>query len=82
VSYLDKCLSEPPEVTVPPEAKACELPDWLLALRGLCRPCSDAEFYGLRMSHANCTRGDCACTYEIPAEWPAGTWPVKVPADA
>lgn len=65
---------------LPPEMAPCELPDWLLALQGLCTPCADAEFYGLRMRHANCQHGDCACTYVIPETWPAGTWPVRVPA--
>jgi hypothetical protein len=56
---------------VPPR----ERPAWLVALDGLCPPCKDAEFYGLRMKHAKCERGDCRCTYEIPDMWPAGTWP-------
>lgn len=52
-------------------------PPWLAALDGLCQPCADAEFYGLRRQHADCHHGDCQCTYVIPAEWPAGTWPVS-----
>jgi hypothetical protein len=72
MSYEDKALAaRPPEATAGPG----ERPAWLTALDGLCMPCSDAEFYGLRMKHAQCERGDCRCAYVIPDVWPAGTWP-------
>ena len=52
-----------------------EKPPWLAALDGLCLPCADAEFYGLRKHHAACHHGNCRCTYVVPAVWPPGTWP-------
>lgn len=63
-------IARPPTVTGPERPE----PEWLAALDGLCLPCSDAEFYGVRMNHASCERGDCRCTYVIPDVWPAGTW--------
>jgi hypothetical protein len=64
--------------TAPPPAApdVREKPAWLAALDGLCQPCADARFYGLRKWHDHCQHGDCACTYVIPIVWPAGTWPV------
>ena len=55
-------------------AQAREKPPWLAALDGLCRPCADAEFYGVRKRHEGCERGGCRCCYVIPGAWPAGTW--------
>lgn len=52
-----------------------EKPAWLAALDGLCQPCADAEFYGVRKRHAGCQHGNCACAYAIPDVWPAGSWP-------
>jgi hypothetical protein len=49
-------------------------PRWLTVLDGLCRPCADAEFYGLRVEHRACLGGDCRCTYVIPDNDPPGTW--------
>lgn len=69
MSYDDKSLATRPAASHP-QAK----PAWLAALDGLCRPCADAEFYGTRIRHADCEHGGCACTFEIPAAWPAGTW--------
>lgn len=40
-----------------------EKPAWLAALDGLCLPCSDAEFYGVRKKHEGCEGGDCRCQY-------------------
>jgi hypothetical protein len=54
---------------------ARERPAWLTALDGLCTPCADAEFYGVRKRHAGCEHGDCRCQFTVPAQWPAGTWP-------
>ncbi len=70
----DAWVSQPRHKATP------ERPAWLAALDGLCTPCADAQFYGLRMRHASCEHGDCTCTYEIPVVWPPGTWPVAVPA--
>jgi hypothetical protein len=62
--------------TARPPAAPIERPVWLVALDGLCRPCADAEFYGIRMRHARCERGDCQCQVTVsPAECPPGTWP-------
>jgi hypothetical protein len=58
----------------PREAASTERPAWLVRLDGLCRPCADAEFYGTRIRHEACERGDCQCTFTIPAVWPSGTW--------
>jgi hypothetical protein len=69
MSYLDKALAAPPAAVA-----SQEKPAWLAALDGLCTPCADAEFYGTRIRHAVCEHGPCACGYEIPAVWPAGTW--------
>jgi hypothetical protein len=69
VSYDDKALAAPPPASLPQEK-----PAWLAALDGLCTPCADAEFYGTRIRHADCEHGSCACAFEIPAVWPAGTW--------
>lgn len=69
MSYDDKQFATPPPASPPPET-----PAWLAALDGLCTPCADAEFYGARIRHAGCEHGNCACTYEVPATWPAGTW--------
>ena len=54
-----------------------EKPAWLAALDGLCRPCADAEFYGLRMRHADCEHGGCRCGYVIPDAWAPGTWKTR-----
>jgi hypothetical protein len=79
MSYEDKALAaRPPEATTAPEREPAvqrERPAWLVALDGLCGQCKHAEFYGLRMKHAKCERGDCRCAYVIPDVWPAGTWP-------
>jgi hypothetical protein len=45
-----------------------EKPAWLVKLAGLCRPCSDAEFYGVPKRHLACEHGECRCDYEIPAD--------------
>jgi hypothetical protein len=58
----------------PPPDLPRERPAWLVALDGLCRPCADAEFYGVRKRHEGCERGACRCTFVIPGVWPAGTW--------
>jgi hypothetical protein len=58
----------------PAEPEPRERPAWLVALDGLCRPCADAEFYGVRKQHTACERGGCRCAYVIPEVWPAGTW--------
>lgn len=55
-------------------ASADERPAWLSVLDGLCQPCADAEFYGVRKRHEGCVRGDCICMYVIPDVWPPGTW--------
>lgn len=60
--------------TCEPAAPANARPAWLSALDGLCCPCADAEFYGVRKRHEGCERGDCRCTYVIPDVWPPGTW--------
>jgi len=65
------------EVRRPGAACPTHPPAWLAALDGLCQPCADAEFYGLRMKHTQCEHGDCTCAYVIPAEWPPGTWPAS-----
>ena len=62
-------------VQPPPPDLPRERPAWLVALDGLCRPCADAEFYGVRKRHEGCERGTCRCTFVIPDVWPAGTWP-------
>jgi hypothetical protein len=51
-----------------------ERPAWLVALDGLCLPCADAEFYGVRKRHAECERGECRCQFTVPSAWPPGTW--------
>jgi hypothetical protein len=61
--------------TVRPPASPLERPAWLVALDGMCTPCADAEFYGVRKRHAGCEHGDCRCQFTVPAQWPAGTWP-------
>jgi len=58
----------------PPLGAPREKPAWLAALDGLCRPCADAEFYGVRKRHAGCERGGCQCQFTVPSVWPAGTW--------
>jgi hypothetical protein len=52
-------------------------PRSLMALDGLCRPCADAEFYGLRVEHRACAGGSCRCSYVVPAADPPGTWPAS-----
>lgn len=56
------------------QSRPRERPAWLTALDGLCLPCAHAEFYGTRIRHAECERGDCRCQFTVPDEWPAGTW--------
>jgi hypothetical protein len=68
-------MQQPGTTAMPLLSRPVNVPAWLAALDGLCRPCADAEFYGLRKHHANCERGDCRCTFVIPAVWPPGTWP-------
>src|ERR1039458_298790 len=42
-------------VRPPPPDMPRERPPWLVALDGLCTPCADAEFYGVRKRHAGTT---------------------------